>query len=110
MCKVQLCTTCRNPVSTLPSSFARPTGFEPAIYSVTGNRVNRATPRPHCVNFKKFTLVPVNGIGPLFEAYESSVLPLNYTGNMTMKIARWKIRHKQIYVPRRLESYFSENF
>ncbi len=26
-------------------------------------------------------LVPVNGIGPLFEAYESSVLPLNYTGD-----------------------------
>ena len=23
----------------------------------------------------------VNGIGPLFEAYESSVLPLNYTDN-----------------------------
>ncbi len=25
--------------------------------------------------------MPANGIGPLFEAYESSVLPLNYAGN-----------------------------
>ena len=26
---------------------AGPTGFEPAIFSVTGRRVNRATPRTH---------------------------------------------------------------
>ena len=32
-----------------PTSFcyARPTGFEPAIFAVTERRVNRATPRPH---------------------------------------------------------------
>ena len=27
-------------------------------------------------------VVPVNGIGPLFKAYESFVLPLNYTGGI----------------------------
>lgn len=28
--------------------FARSKGFEPSIFSVTGRRVNLATPRPHC--------------------------------------------------------------
>ena len=28
-------------------------------------------------------VVPMNGIEPLFEAYESPVLPLNYTGDIT---------------------------
>ena len=28
-------------------AIARPKGFEPSIYPVTGDYVNRATPRPH---------------------------------------------------------------
>ena len=30
----------------------------------------------------EYDFVPVNGIEPLFKAYESFVLPLNYTGNI----------------------------
>ena len=30
---------------------AQPTGFEPVVFSVTGRRVNRATPRLHCIEF-----------------------------------------------------------
>jgi hypothetical protein len=30
----------------IDTSYARPTGFEPAIFAVTERRVNRATPRP----------------------------------------------------------------
>ena len=36
--------------------------------------------------------VPVSGIGPLFKAYESFVLPLNYTGD-TMNISHRRQMH-----------------
>src|SRR3989344_697571 len=36
--------------------------------------------RPRTIYLFTILLVPVNGIEPLFKAYESFVLPLNYTG------------------------------
>ena len=35
---------------------------------------------------RKVKTVPVNGIEPFFEAYESPVLPLNYTGDKSLKL------------------------
>ena len=55
-------------------------GFEPTIFPVTGGRVNRATPRLH---------LPVRGVEPLSKAYESFVLPLNYTGAIIILKIGW---------------------
>ncbi len=59
--------------------FARPKGFEPSIYPVTGDYVNRYTTAAFEI-LPIYNRVPVDGIGPSFKAYESFVLPLNYTG------------------------------
>ena len=40
----------RKNVRSLKNYVARATGFEPAISSVTGRRLNRAGPRPHNLN------------------------------------------------------------
>jgi hypothetical protein len=66
-------------------------GVDPTASSVTGTR-STVELQPHYLssphvlyvlilsNFEQNVVVPVNGIEPLFKAYESFVLPLNYTG------------------------------
>ena len=60
-------------------------GADPTASPVTGE-CSTVELRPHMdkITEKKFfsnlTLVPMNGIEPFFEAYESPVLPLNYIG------------------------------
>src|SRR3989344_2746768 len=60
-------------------------GFEPTIFSVTGRRVYRATPRPHILalasNFHPTKIclkcrVPAGGVAPPSRVYESLVLTL----------------------------------
>ena len=54
---------------------ARAMGFEPTISSVTGRRVNQATPRP-----QNFRICRRQGSNLRPRAYESLALPLSYAG------------------------------
>ena len=64
---------------------ARAMGADPTASPVTGE-CSTVELRPHedkiaeILFFYNLFLVPMNGIEPFFEAYESPVLPLNYIG------------------------------
>jgi hypothetical protein len=49
-------------------------GFEPTVFSVTGRRVNRATPREHVFKLE-FSWWLGWGLNPRPRAYESHALP-----------------------------------
>ena len=65
--------------------FARAMGADPTASPVTGE-CSTVELRPHMDKiteknfFSNLLRVPMNGIEPFFEAYESPVLPLNYIG------------------------------
>ena len=63
-------------------------GVDPTTSAVT-RQCSTVELQPHidaiCISYQiifKKSCVPVNGIEPLFKAYESFVLPLNYTGDV----------------------------
>ena len=56
--------------------YALATGFEPVVSSVTGRRVDRATPREHNLLLYKHNTaasVPRSGIEPALIAYETTL-------------------------------------